>query len=88
VPTIQDYVSNIEKRLPPATKLKKVLIVGAGMAGLSAAYELMRAGHDPLILDAQPRVSGRILRVREPFMQGLYAEAGAMRLPRTHRAGD
>jgi monoamine oxidase len=63
---------------------KRVLIVGAGMAGLAAAELLLRAGHKPLILEAQTRLGGRILTVREPFADGLYAEAGAMRLPRSH----
>src|SRR5262245_47044228 len=55
------------------------------MAGLVAASELARAGHDPVILEAQHRVGGRILTLREPFADGLWAEAGAMRLPRSHR---
>ena len=63
---------------------KKVLILGAGIAGLVAAYELKRAGHTPLILEAQNRLGGRILTLRAPFAEGLYAEAGAMRIPRTH----
>lgn len=71
---------------PPAHgEPKRVLIVGAGMAGLAAADALLRAGHDPFILEAQGRVGGRILTLREPFSDGLYAEAGAMRLPRSHR---
>ncbi len=75
----------IQNGLPPVNgKRKKVLIVGAGMAGLVAAYELLRAGHDPLILEAQQRVGGRVYTLREPFAEGLYAEAGAMRIPRTH----
>jgi monoamine oxidase len=62
---------------------KRVLIIGAGMAGLVAAYELARAGHDPLILEAQNRVGGRVYTLRK-FAPGLYAEAGAMRIPRVH----
>jgi len=62
---------------------KRVIIVGAGMAGLVAGYELARAGHDPLILEAQHRVGGRIYTLRK-FAPGLYAEAGAMRIPRVH----
>ena len=65
-------------------KPKKVVIVGAGLAGLSAGYELLRAGHEPLILEAQQRVGGRIYTMREPFARGLYGEAGAMRIPRAH----
>lgn len=76
----------VEEDLPRVrAKTKRVLIVGAGMAGLAAAEALLRAGHDPLILEAQGRVGGRILTLREPFSEGLYAEAGAMRLPRSHR---
>jgi monoamine oxidase len=55
------------------------------MAGLVAAYELHRAGHDVVILEATQRLGGRILTVREPFSNGLYAEAGAMRVPSTHK---
>ena len=64
---------------------KKVVIVGAGMAGLVAAYELLRAGHEPLLLEARQRVGGRIETLRAPFSHGLYAEAGAMRVPRVHQ---
>jgi monoamine oxidase len=66
--------------LPP----KRVLIIGAGMAGLVAAYELKREGHDPVVLEAQGRVGGRVYTLRAPFAPGLHAEAGAMRIPRTH----
>jgi monoamine oxidase len=63
---------------------KKVVVVGAGMAGLVAAYELLKVGHEPIILEAQQRVGGRVQTLREPFTHGLYAEAGAMRIPRVH----
>lgn len=63
---------------------KKVIIIGAGLAGLTAAYELLQAGHEPIILEAQNRVGGRVYTLREPFTHGLYAEAGAMRIPRVH----
>ncbi len=69
---------------PKAAKPKKVIVVGAGMAGLVAAAELLRAGHDPLVLEAQQRVGGRVCTLREPFTDGLYAEAGAMRIPKAH----
>ena len=63
---------------------KKIIVVGAGMAGLVAAYELQRAGHYVTILEAQNRVGGRIQTIRDPFDDGLYGDVGAMRIPQTH----
>ncbi|XP_046333388.2 putative L-amino-acid oxidase YobN isoform X1 [Haliotis rufescens] len=65
-------------------KPKHVLVVGAGMAGLSAAYELRQTGHQVTILELQNRVGGRVKTFREPFAKGLHAEGGAMRLPNSH----
>src|SRR5262249_40592441 len=74
----------IRDGLPKTTRPRDVIIVGAGMAGLTAAYELLRAGHRPLLLEAQAHVGGRVHTVRQPFSDGLHAEAGAMRIPRSH----
>jgi monoamine oxidase len=63
---------------------KKIVIVGAGLAGLSAAYELTRLGHDVTVLEARNRPGGRVLTLRDPFPDGLYAEAGATRVPDHH----
>jgi monoamine oxidase len=80
-----DYPSIVRSGLPHTTlPRKRVLVLGAGMAGLTAAYELRRAGHEPTILEAQHRVGGRVCTLREPFSDGLYAEAGAMRIPKAH----
>ena len=80
----QDMVALIKNGLMPTPHPQRVIVVGAGMAGLTAAYELQRAGHDVVVLEAQSRVGGRVYTMREPFSDGLYAEVGAMRLPRTH----
>lgn len=63
---------------------KKIIILGAGMAGLAAGYELSQAGHDVTILEARMRPGGRVHTLREPFSDGLYAEAGAARIPGNH----
>jgi len=62
---------------------KKVVVIGAGLAGLVAAFELKREGHEVILLEAQNRVGGRIYTLRT-FAPGLYAEAGGMRIPRAH----
>lgn len=43
---------------------KSVLILGAGVGGLTAAYELTRAGYSCRILEAQDRPGGRSLTAR------------------------
>lgn len=85
--SIAGYIEVVERGIAAkfgTERPKKVIIVGAGLAGLSAGYELKRAGHTPLILEAQQRVGGRVYTLREPFTEGLYAEVGAMRIPRAH----
>jgi uncharacterized protein with NAD-binding domain and iron-sulfur cluster len=49
-----------------------VIVVGAGLAGLAAAYELTLRGHDVTVLEAQSRPGGRVHTLREPFADGLY----------------
>jgi monoamine oxidase len=63
---------------------RKVVIIGAGLAGLSAGYELMQAGHEVTILEARARPGGRVETLRDQFSDGLYAEAGAMNVFDSH----
>jgi monoamine oxidase len=84
-PNASGWLDIVRDGLPRiAGPRRRVVVVGAGIAGLVAAHELARAGHDPFILEAQHRVGGRILTLRDCFTPGLYGEAGAMRIPRTH----
>jgi monoamine oxidase len=57
---------------------KSVVVVGAGISGLTAAYELMKQGHHVQVLEARMRSGGRVYTLRDPFADGLYAEAGAV----------
>ena len=54
---------------------RSVIVIGAGLAGLSAAYDLYRAGWDVTVLEARDRVGGRVYSVRS-FSNGLLAEGG------------
>jgi monoamine oxidase len=66
------------------TTPSRVLVLGAGLSGLAAAYELSRAGHEVTVLEARTRVGGRVLTLREGFADDLYAEAGATYVPDHH----
>jgi monoamine oxidase len=56
-----------QERLEQRGDPKCVIIVGAGLAGQSAAYELTQAGHDVTVLEARTRPGGRVYTLRDPF---------------------
>src|ERR1700683_215075 len=61
---------------------KKVIVVGAGMAGLAAAYRLRQAGADVTVLESSDRVGGR---VRTNSRDGYLIERGAQLITSTYR---
>jgi len=72
--------------LPKTGSPKRIVVVGAGPAGLTAANLLADAGHHVTVLEANgSRTGGRVKTFRGIFSDpALYAEAGAMRLPSAH----
>ncbi len=62
---------------------RTVTIIGAGLAGLSAAYDLQRAGWQVTVLEARNRVGGRVYTLRV-FSDGLVAEAGGEFIDKQH----
>ena len=69
---------------PTGIAPKKVIVIGAGLAGLSAAFELTQTGHDVTVLEARTRSCGRVYTLRDPFSDGIYAEAGAFSFSDAH----
>jgi monoamine oxidase len=70
--------------LASAPARKKILILGAGLAGLAAGHDLTQRGHEVTIVEARSRPGGRVLTIREPFSDGVHAEAGALFVPNNH----
>jgi monoamine oxidase len=77
---------------------KEVLILGAGLAGMAAAYELGKLGYQCTILEARERAGGRCWSIRKgssnvetggpvhtaAFDEGQYFNAGPSRIPHHH----
>jgi len=87
--------------LPPASgNGKSVVVLGAGIAGLVAAYELQQAGYRVTVLEARKRAGGRAWTIRtgdaiehighapqqSSFSEGMYFNAGPARIPSWHHA--
>lgn len=86
--------------LQGAPKGTSILVLGAGMAGLTAAYELRKAGYTVKVLEYNDRAGGRswTLRGGDEFTElggakqrcefdtGLYVNPGPWRIPYHHHA--
>jgi monoamine oxidase len=55
---------------------QRVVVVGAGLAGLICAYRLRQAGVDATVLEAADRIGGRVWTRRGAFAPGLVVERG------------
>jgi len=57
--------------------VRKIVVAGAGIAGLCCAYELMTLGHEVVALDASGRHGGHVFTGRDGLSDGLYVDYGA-----------
>jgi len=62
----------------------RVVVVGAGLAGLTCAYRLKQAGLDATIYEAQPRLGGRCWTRRTDFAESQIAEHGGELIDQAH----
>src|SRR5262249_26241430 len=60
----------------PLVKRPRVLVLGAGAAGLMAARTLAASGIPVLVVEARPRIGGRIFTIRDPHLP-VAVELGA-----------
>ncbi len=84
---------------PGGGRGKRVVVLGAGIAGMTSAYELQKAGYQCTVLEARERAGGRNWTIRQGtridlidgtsqtcgFDRGLYWNAGPARLPSQHQ---
>ena len=61
----------------------KVVVIGAGLAGLTAAFELLHAGFDITVLEARDRIGGRVVTLRD-FLPGRIVEGGGELIGANH----
>src|SRR5579864_8812598 len=67
------------KRVP-----ETILVVGAGLAGLVAAYRLREADKRVILIEARNAPGGRVRTLRGYFDDGIYGELGAARIAESH----
>ncbi|MBL0927909.1 MAG: FAD-dependent oxidoreductase [Phycisphaerales bacterium] len=70
--------------LPP-DRVRRIIVIGAGVAGLAAADRLHRMGHDVTVLEARARVGGRVLSMPD-MIAGKVVEGGGEFIGSNHPA--
>ncbi len=87
-------------KLEGDAKGTKVVVLGAGLAGMTAAYELTKAGYQVQVIEARAFAGGRCQTARKGFQhtdlngnnqtcefdEGLYINHGPWRIPYHHRS--
>jgi monoamine oxidase len=65
-----------ESLIKSPRSVKKIIVGGAGIAGLCCAYELMKKGHEVIVLEASGRHGGHVFTVHDGLSDGLYGDFG------------
>src|SRR5919204_3564283 len=70
--------------LAQAATAPRIVVVGAGLAGLTTAYRLKQAGYSAQVHEASDRVGGRCWTIRGAFADGQLAEHGGELIDQGH----
>ena len=76
-------------RLTPAARAAaapRIIVIGAGVAGLTCAYRLKQAGYTAQVYEASDRLGGRCWSIRGSFADGQIAEHGGELIDQGHTA--
>ncbi|MCW3117994.1 MAG: FAD-dependent oxidoreductase [Chitinophagaceae bacterium] len=76
-PAILEPQGLVSKSVSGQQGSKKVIVAGAGITGLCCAYELMKSGHEVVVMEATGRYGGHVFTGRDGLSDGLYADFGA-----------
>ncbi|CAN5797242.1 hypothetical protein BH10BAC3_BH10BAC3_28090 [soil metagenome] len=61
-----------------------ISIIGAGMAGMNAAYQLLKMGLDAKVYEASARTGGRMFTIRDKFGENITTDIGGEYVDTTH----
>src|SRR5688500_15348578 len=70
---------------PARAAAGRVVVIGAGFSGLTAAYELSRAGYEVTVVEARNRIGGRVISFSD-FVPGKTVEGGGELIGSNHPA--
>jgi monoamine oxidase len=81
--TRRDFIAGVGAGLLPLShkagatgNREKVIVVGAGLAGLAAAYDLFEAGADVTVIEKSGRAGGRVKTIRGYFADNAWVDVG------------
>ena len=69
----------------PADRSTKIAIIGAGIAGLNAAYQLHKMGLKATVYEASGRVGGRMFSIKDKFGKGITTDIGGEYIDTDHQ---
>ena len=72
-----NFTNTIRMDPNKSSDVNRIIVVGAGLAGLACAYDLYQLNYNVIVLEARSRPGGRVCTYRDSFTDGLYAEMGA-----------